>query len=107
MQGAPQGPLVVLRHAAAASMLWLALPGPQGPSHAFSQFAQCFPVFHCQLYDKSTLITSPNIACDAAGQPITAMIYLYERSTAAVASTWHCSHLIVVFRAIRIPKCRE
>src|SRR5262245_52452825 len=94
MQAAPQRPLLVFRPAAAASMLCLALPAPQAPSHALSQFAQCVPVFHCQLYDKSTLITSPNIACDAAGQPITAMIYLYERSTAAVASTWHCSHLI-------------
>jgi hypothetical protein len=68
--------------------------GPQSPSYGLSQFAHCFPILHRQLYDKCTLIPSPNIACDAASQPITTMIYLNERRTAAVAATGHCSHLI-------------
>jgi hypothetical protein len=65
----------------------LGLFGPQGPSDALSQFAHCLPVLHRKLYDKSSLIPSPNIACDATGQLITVMIYLYEGCTAAVAST--------------------
>ena len=76
----------VIFPAAVASTLWLGLLGPQGPSHALSQFAHCLPVLHGQLYDKGTLIPSPNIACDAASQLIAVMIYPYERSTAAVAT---------------------
>jgi hypothetical protein len=62
------------------------LPGSQGPSHGFFQFAQCLPIFHRQLHDKCTFIPPPHIARDAASKLVIVMIYLYERSTAAQAT---------------------
>ena len=56
-----------------------------------SQLAQRLPILHRQLYNKCTLIPSPYIACWAARQPITVMIDLYERRTAAVAASGHVS----------------
>ena len=44
----------------------------------------------------NALIPSPYIACWAARKPITAMIDLYERRTAAVATTGHDSPVIEV-----------
>ena len=55
--------------------------------HGISQLAERFPMLHRQLYNECTLISSPDIAGDATGQPITIVIYLYKRRTAAVAAT--------------------
>jgi hypothetical protein len=46
--------------------------------------------------NKCTLIPPPYIACWAARKPITAMIDLYERRTAAVAASGHESPVIEV-----------
>ncbi len=71
-------------------------PRAQSPFHGLSQLAQRFPILHRQLYNKFTLIPPPYIACWAARKPITAMIDLYERRTAAVAATGHESPVIEV-----------
>ena len=61
----------------------------QRPFHGLSQLAQRFPILHRQLNNKCSLIPPPYIAYWAARKPITAMIDLYERRTAAMAATWH------------------
>ena len=41
------------------------------------------------ILQMNALFSSPYIAGDATSQPITIVIYLYERRTAAVAATGH------------------
>jgi hypothetical protein len=83
--------------AVSSSILFgLGLPRAQSPSHGILQLAKRLPILHRQLYNKCTLIPPPYIACWAARKPITAMIDLYERRTAAVAATGHESPVIEV-----------
>jgi hypothetical protein len=50
----------------------------------------CRPLeMQVRLAGSPDLISLPPIAGETAGQPITVMVDLYERSTAAVASTGH------------------
>jgi hypothetical protein len=65
-------------------------------SRTLATSLQRFPISHRQLYNKCTLIPPPYIACWAARKPITAMIDLYERRTAAVAASGHESPVIEV-----------
>ena len=82
--------LALLLHALLESALFdLRLPRAQSPFHGISQLPECLPILHRQLYNECTLIPSPYIASDAASQPITMVIYLYEGRTAAVAATGH------------------
>ena len=73
------------------TLFGLRLPRAQSPSHGISQLSERLPILHRQLYNECTLISSPYIAGDATGQPITIVIYLYKRRTAAVAATGHDS----------------
>jgi hypothetical protein len=61
----------------------------QSPFHGVSQLPQRFPILHRHLYNKCALIPLPPIACRATSQPITVMIDLYERRTAAFTATGH------------------
>ena len=56
-----------------------------------SATSQRLPILHRNLDNECAFIPVPAIADETAGQPITVMVDLYERSTAAVASTGHCS----------------
>ena len=73
------------------TLFGLGLPWAQSPFHGISQLPQRLPILHRQLYNEGTLISSPYIAGDATSQPITIVIYLYKRRTAAVAATGHDS----------------
>ena len=73
------------------TLFGLRLPRAQSPFHGISQLPERLPILHRQLYNECTLISSPYIAGDATGQPITIVIYLYKRRTAAVAATGHNS----------------
>jgi hypothetical protein len=53
--------------------------------------SQRLPILHRNLDNECAFIPVPAIADETAGQPITVMVDLYERSTAAVASTGHFS----------------
>ena len=89
-----------------SNLFGLGLPGAQSPFHGISQLPQRLPILHRQLYNECILIPLPYIACDATSQPITIVIYLYKRNTAAVAATGHDSvtAMINVYLTNRVPK---
>ena len=97
------------RASTGSNLFGLGLPRAQSPFHGISQLPQRLPIRHGQLYDECILVPLPDIACDATSQPITVMIDLYERRTAAVAATEHESHItagwINIYLNNRVPKC--
>jgi hypothetical protein len=80
---------VILRASLFSALIGASLPRSQGPPDCFRYLTQNLPIFHIQLYDKGAFIALPRIAADTAGELITVIIDLYERSTTAFAATKH------------------